>query len=228
MANAISVLLVEDDRLLRDSIAAMLNEQPDVRLLAAVAEPDVGLLRSPPSKPDVVLLGLGQPGHDGVRFADLIKHEVPAAKVIVMDFLPLQPELVDFVRAGVSGFVLKDAPLDDLLQTIRTVVNGADVLPPSLTRSLFSQIAQEAIQLPKRMPKTAMRLTRREQEVMDLIREGLSNKEIAERLDIALYTVKSHVHNILEKVALRTRLELAVYTRPGTIPSEPTSVGDQS
>jgi DNA-binding NarL/FixJ family response regulator len=227
MANPISVLLVEDNRPLRDSIAAMLDEQPDIRLLAAVAEPDVALLRSPPSKPDVVLLGLGRQGNDRVRFADLIKHEVPEAKVIVMDFLPRQ-ELVDFVRAGVSGFVLKDAPLDDLLQTIRTVVNGADVLPPSLTRSLFSQIAQEAIQLPKRMPKTAMRLTRREQEVMDLIREGLSNKEIAQRLDIALYTVKSHVHNILEKVALRTRLELAVYTRPGTIPSEPTSVGEQS
>jgi DNA-binding NarL/FixJ family response regulator len=225
MTKPISVLLVEDSRVQRTGVAAMLARHPDLRLIAAVSKPDVALLRSPQSKPDVVLLDLGLPSHDSLRFAERVKHEVPDAKVIGMAVLPLQHDLVEFVKAGVSGFLLKDATLDDLLDTVRTVVNGADVLPPALTRSLFSQIANEAIQRPKRMPNTSARLTPRELEVIDLIAAGSSNKQIAQRLSIALYTVKSHVHNILEKLALRSRLELAAYARrepaPATAPSRP-------
>jgi two-component system NarL family response regulator len=129
-----------------------------------------------------------------------------------MDLIPVQAEVVEFVKAGVAGFILKDATIDDFLHTIRSVAEGKKVLPPSLTGSLFSHIVEYAVQSGKadRLMKAA-RLTRREHEVVDLIARGMSNKEIARELNIALHTVKSHVHNTLEKLALRTRLELASF-----------------
>lgn len=129
-----------------------------------------------------------------------------------MDLVPAHAEVVEFVRAGVAGFILKDATLHDFLHTIRSVVKGAKILPPPMTGSLFSQIVEHAIQGGK-MGKlmSAVRMTSREQDVIGHIAAGKSNKEIAGELNIAVYTVKSHVHNILEKLALHTRLELATF-----------------
>jgi two-component system NarL family response regulator len=129
-----------------------------------------------------------------------------------MDLMPAQSEVVEFVKAGVAGFILKDATIDDFLRTIRSVAEGHKVLPPSLTQSLFSHIVEYAVQSGKadRLMK-AVRLTRREHEVVNLIARGMSNKEIARELNVALHTVKSHVHNTLEKLALHTRLELASF-----------------
>ena len=142
--------------------------------------------------------------------------------MIVMDLLPVQADIVAFVREGASGFILKDATFDDFLETIRSVAAGAKVLPPSLTGSLFSQIVEQVVDQGKTDLIGAVRMTKREREVVDLIAEGLSNKEIAQRLNIATYTVKSHVHNILEKLALHTRLQVASYAHilKGTSQSE--------
>jgi len=112
----------------------------------------------------------------------------------------------------VSGFVLKDASFDEFIATIRSVATGKKVLPPRMTESLFSQIAKEVDgQEPARVLE-AVRMTPREREVIDLIGEGLSNKEIAQRLNIATHTVKSHVRNVMEKLALHTRLQIAAYS----------------
>jgi len=129
-----------------------------------------------------------------------------------MDLVPAHAEVVEFVRAGVAGFILKDATLRDFLHTIRSVAKGVKILPPPMTGSLFSQIVEHAIQGGK-MDKllSAVRMTGREQDVIGHIAAGRSNKEIASELNIAVYTVKSHVHNILEKLALHTRLELATF-----------------
>ncbi|MEP6765363.1 MAG: response regulator transcription factor, partial [Gemmatimonadaceae bacterium] len=134
---------------------------------------------------------------------------------IVMGLFPLQEDIADFVRAGASGFVMKDAPLDDFLETIRRVADGKDVLPTQLTQSLFTQIVEQAIAGGKSPVLEAVKLTQRERQVVDLIGDGLSNKEIAAQLHLAVHTVKSHVHNVLEKLALHTRLEVAAFTRGG-------------
>jgi DNA-binding NarL/FixJ family response regulator len=130
-----------------------------------------------------------------------------------MGLLPIQEDVAAFVRAGASGFIMKDASFDEFLRTIRAVAAGADVLPPQLTGSLFGQIAQHAVR--GRTPRAleGVRLTERERQVIDLLGEGLSNKAIAARLHIAIHTVKSHVHNVLEKLALHTRLEVVAFTR---------------
>jgi DNA-binding NarL/FixJ family response regulator len=207
----IRVLLIEDNRLLREGITAMLNEQPDIRVEAATGNGDA-LERAKKIKPQVVLLDLGLRNQNSLRIAELIKKRYPKSEIVVMDLIPVQAEVVEFVKAGVAGFILKDATIDDFLHTIRSVAKGKKVLPPSLTGSLFSQIVEYAVNSGKadRLMK-AVRLTKREHEVVDLISRGMSNKQIGRELNIALHTVKSHVHNTLEKLALHTRLELASF-----------------
>jgi two-component system NarL family response regulator len=207
----IRVLLIEDNRLLREGITAMLNEQPDIRAVSTTGNGDA-LEKAKKLKPQVVLLDLGLKSQNSVRIAGLIKKEFPNTQVVVMDLIPSQAEVAEFVQAGVAGFILKDATIDDFLQTIRSVAQGKKVLPPPLADSLFSHIVKYAVQSGKadRLMK-AVRLTRREHEVVDLIARGMSNKEIANELNIAVHTVKSHVHNTLEKLALHTRLELASF-----------------
>ena len=141
----------------------------------------------------------------------LLKEELPTAKIIAMDILPDHVDIVEFVTAGGSGFILKNAPLEDWIETIKTVATGAKVLPPVLTQSLFTQILELALNSGKDIPADSIQFTPREREVVDLIAVGLSNKEIAESLHISSYTVKSHVHNILEKLALSTRLQIAAF-----------------
>ncbi len=206
----IRVLLIEDNRLLREGLTAMLKEQPDITVVPSSGNSDA-VLKGKKLKPDVVLLDLGLRSQSSLRVLKLVKRATPDAKVIVMDLAPVQTELMEYVRAGVSGFVLKDATFDDFLRTIRSVAKGAKVLPPILTGSLFSQIVEHAARNEKGNPFKSVKMTKREREVVELIAEGLSNKEIATRLNLATDTVKSHVHNILEKLALHTRLEIATY-----------------
>jgi DNA-binding NarL/FixJ family response regulator len=127
-----------------------------------------------------------------------------------MDLIPLQADIFEFVRAGVSGFILKDANIAEFYKTIREVYQGARILPPHLTGSLFSQIVEHAIHAFKPSAIVeSVRMTKRERQVIELISDGFTNKEIAQKFHISTYTVKSHVHNILEKLALHTRLQVA-------------------
>jgi DNA-binding NarL/FixJ family response regulator len=207
----IRVLLIEDNRLLREGISEMLNDEEDIKTVSASSSDDA-FEKAKKLEPHVVLLDLGLRSQNSLKVVELIKKQYPRAEVVVTDLIPAHADVVEFVRAGVSGFILKDATLDDFLHTIRSVVKGAKILPPPMTGSLFSQIVEHAIQSGKvgRLIES-VRMTMREHEVIDLIAEGRSNKEIARELNIAVHTVKSHLHNILDKLALHTRLELASF-----------------
>lgn len=208
----ISLVLIDDNRLLREGIAALIHTQPGFKVLAASADVDEALARAREAKPDVVLLDFGLADHDSLSLTSTVHREVPEARVIVMGLLPLQEDVADYVRAGASGFIMKDASFEDFFSTIRAVAAGAEVLPQALTNSLFTQIVQNVVGSGKARVLDAVSLTNRERQVIDLLGEGLSNKEIATRLHIAVHTVKSHVHNVLEKLALRSRLEVAAFT----------------
>jgi DNA-binding NarL/FixJ family response regulator len=207
--NVISVAVIEDNRLVREGIAALLNERSDVRVVAARAGTDPSALRE--AKPHVILLDHGLRSSDSVRVAEQIKKELPESKVILMDVLPMDADVMLFVRAGVSGFIMKEATLDELVGTIQSVAAGAHVLPPPLTGTLFSQIARTALANRRAPALKAVRMTHRERQVVHLIAEGLGNKEIAARLHIATHTVKSHVRNVMDKLAMHTRLQIAAY-----------------
>jgi DNA-binding NarL/FixJ family response regulator len=148
-----------------------------------------------------------------------VRLDLPDSKIIIMDLLPAYEDIVEFVNAGVSGFIMKDATLEDLVSTIRAVAGGANVLPSTMVNSLFSQIAREAVGRVR--PDSSemlesVKMTPRERQVINLIAEGLSNKAIAARLHVAIHTVKSHVRNVMEKLTLHSRLQIAAYVHSET------------
>jgi DNA-binding NarL/FixJ family response regulator len=208
----IRILLIEDNRILRDGIRAMINKQADLRVVAASGGNHDTLLQVRTTKPHVVLIDLGLRNENGLEVVTVMSKELPQVKVIGMGLIPSQQDIVEFVEAGAAGFILKDATVADVLETIRAVSHGTKILPPLLTGSLFSHVVNHAIKKGKRSLTSAVRMTKREREVIVLIAEGLSNKEIASRLNLSTYTVKSHIHNILEKMALHSRLEIAAHT----------------
>ncbi len=210
----IRILLIEDNRFLREGIAAMLNGQSDLEVVARAEDGNaVSELKRMKKSPDIILLDLGLEKENSLNLMTVLLEEVPAARIIAMDIFPEQLDIVEFVKAGGSGFILKNAPSSDYIKTIRAVMEGSKVLPPALTNSLFTQIVESALKTGNGIPNSSIQLTVREREVVALISEGLSNKDIAERLHIATHTVKSHIHNILEKLALGTRLQIAAFAR---------------
>lgn len=209
-AGVISIALIEDNRLVREGIAALLdNPSSDLKVVVAAGSGDTSKLRE--ANPQVVLLDLGLRSIDSLRVAQKVREELPEAKLIVMDLLPVHEDLVEFVHLGVSGFIMKDATLEDLVRTIRSVADGEHVLPSPLTGTLFSQIAKDAVIKGRTSVLESVRMTPREREVINCIAEGMSNKAIAVDLRISPHTVKSHVRNIMEKLELHTRLQIAAY-----------------
>jgi DNA-binding NarL/FixJ family response regulator len=211
----IRLLLIEDNRLLRDGILSILKPHKDIVIITSTGESKNPLLKIHQLKPNVVLLDLGLRSQNSLRVVEIVKREFPKAKVIVMDLAPVQADILQYVEAGASGFILKDASLHDFLSTIRTVSKGATVLPPLLIDSLFSQIVDYAMGNGRARLLEAVRMTKRERQVIALLGNGLNNKEIAQKIHISVYTVKSHIHNIMEKLALHTRLEIANYSYTG-------------
>lgn len=206
----IQILLIEDNRLLREGIEAMLKKQLDMHVVATIGNGENILALLEKLRTDIVLLDLGLRSQNSLKIVKLIIGHLSQSKIIVMDLVPLQEDVYEFVQAGVSGFILKDANIEEFYKTIRSVYDGEQILPPHLTGSLFSQIIEHAVTVAK--PSTiveSVHMTKRERQVIELIADGSANKEIAQKLHLSPYTVKSHVHNILEKLALNTRLQIA-------------------
>ncbi len=207
----IRILVLEDNRVLRDGITLMLNGQADMQVVAAIGSGNNIILKASQAKPHVILMDVGLTSFKESSVIESVRKKIPEAKVIGMGFAPSQSDIVEFVEAGASGFILKNATVKEFLGTIRSVAQGIKVLPPLLTGSLFSHVIELALKKRKGKLTNAVRMTRREREIIVLIADGLSNKEIALQLNIATHTVKSHVHNIMEKLALHTRLQIAKF-----------------
>lgn len=214
-AGEILVALVDDNRISRDAHAKLLNAEPGVTVVSAEATLSVTMLSE--VQPDVVLVEAGDTELLSLRAALTTRRVLPDASVVITDLVPQNEDIGHYVKAGVSGFVLQDATVDDLVDTVRAVAEGSHVLPDELTSPLFVQIAAEGIELDVEAGGVPVRarveviLTLREQEIVGLVREGLANKAIAARLFISTHTVKSHIRSAMEKTGLRTRVLLAVH-----------------
>jgi len=215
----IRIAIIEDNRLVRDGLTDMLDGQGDLVVTYAAASGELDLLKA--ANPRVILLDVGLADSDRLALAERVAAELPDSRVVVMDLLPAHEELVEFVNVGVAGFVVKDATFDDLLRTIRSVADGMKVLPPEMTSTLFSRIADEAVLRGRHAVNATSDLTEREQEVVELIGRGFSNKAIAAELQVSPHTVKSHVRNVMDKLALHTRLQIAAFMHGGEgVPEE--------
>src|SRR2546421_11048403 len=204
-ASRIRVLVVEDNRLMRDGLARLLAGYPDVEIVASADTADAGtqLLRS--AKPQVVLLDAALADGDSYTFLANLKATAPDAKAVVMDFVPAQQDVTQFIEGGANGFIMKDATAEDIVKAIRSVAGGTVLPPPPAMPRIASPDGTASLAGGGAAQSSGtVRLTKREQEIKDLIAGGLGNKEIAQRLNIATNTVKSHVHNMLGKLAALT------------------------
>jgi DNA-binding NarL/FixJ family response regulator len=209
----IRVLLIEDNRILRDGITAMINKQRDITIAAVSDGRENTLAKARSAKPHVVLMDLSLDSQNSLDIVQSVKKDFPSIKVIGMGLAPSQLDILEFVQAGAKGFILKNATVEDVLKTIRAVANGETVLPYSMTGSLFTQVTEHALMKGSKYIRNDIRMTQREKEIIALIVEGMSNKQIAGKLSVATFTVKSHVHNILEKLAFHSRLQIAMHAQ---------------
>lgn len=201
MSQPITVLVIEDNRLLRDGIVGLLEAHPEIRVVGAADGANGGLPLVDETRPRVVLVDAGLGEHDSLELVERIRETDADPRVVVMDFLATQEDVVEFVGAGASGFVLKQSTLAELLDTIKAVAGGETVIPTDLGGALLSRIAASA----GRAVHGNAALSEMERQVVTLIADGLGNQEIAERLKIRVSAVRSHAGNVLEKLALYAR-----------------------
>jgi DNA-binding NarL/FixJ family response regulator len=211
----IKILIIEDNRVLREGLIAMIDAEADMHVVASIASGNNVVLKASLAKPHVILMDVSLKDFKECSAVQSIRKQLPDAKVVGMGFVPTQSDIVEFVEAGASGFILKDATVKEFLATVRTVAKGEKVLPPVLTDSLFAHVLELALKKRKGTVVKAVQMTKREREIIVLIADGMSNKDIAGTLNIATFTVKSHVHNILEKMALHSRLQIAMHSHDG-------------
>jgi DNA-binding NarL/FixJ family response regulator len=204
----VTIAILDDNLMVREALSRLLGTLPDLKVTFAGAAESPELTRK---QPDVILLDTGLSDRDSMNVVTTLRVSCPASRIVMMDLLPSSDEVREYVNAGVAGFALKDASFEEFVATIRTVAAGQNVLPARMTESLFSQIAREAADTEKKRVIEDIRMTPRELDVIAIIGEGLSNKEIAQRLNIATHTVKSHVRNVMEKLALHSRLQIAAH-----------------
>ena len=208
----IRLLLIEDNKLLRLGVMSILKPHKDINIVAASGEGKNTILKIHKLKPNVILLDLGLRSQNSLHMVGTVRKEFPNAKIIVMDLAPVQGDILQYVKAGASGFILKDASLDDFLITIRNVAEGAKVIPPLLADSLFTQIIENAVKEKKDNLKSTIKMTKREKEIIKYIGSGMSNKEIGTKIHISSNKVKSHIHNIMKKLSLYLRIEGVDYS----------------
>src|SRR5579859_3615868 len=200
MGESISIFVVDDLRLLREGLASLLSEQEGLTILGTAASGSQALIKIKELRPKVVLIAIGMPGKEGITVTQALRQEMPAVKVIILGMPDMANEIMVCIEAGAAGYVLKEASLDYLVETIRAVDRGESFCSPRMVASLFSRIAELAGGGTPKIAQSSMKLTVRELEIIARIAAGSSNKKIAEQLSIELQTVKNHVHNILDKL----------------------------
>jgi DNA-binding NarL/FixJ family response regulator len=207
----IRVLICEDQELIRAGYATVLGAQPDLEVVGQAANGREALAQVERLRPDVVVMDIQMPLLDGIEVTRRVAGPDAAApaKVLVVTTFNVGQYVYDALRAGASGFLLKDAPLDELVDGVRTVARGESLLSPAVTRTLIGRYA-ERIQPAAPAGGPVDRLARRELEVLKLIAGGLSNAEIAAELVLSVETVKTYVSRILTKLDLRDRVQAVV------------------
>jgi DNA-binding NarL/FixJ family response regulator len=205
----IRVLLVDDQPLLRTGFRLILQTEPDIEVVGEAADGEVALAQVRALRPDVVLMDIRMPGMDGVEATRRLQQLSDPPRVLVLTTYDLDEYVVDSLRAGASGFLLKDVPADDLVEAVRVVHRGEAVVAPRVTRRLLDRFARH-LPAPTTGPTTLPTLTEREHQVLLLVARGLSNAEIAAELVLSETTVKTHVSNVLMKLGLRDRVQAVV------------------
>jgi DNA-binding NarL/FixJ family response regulator len=206
----IGIVVADDHEVVRAGFAAMLGTQPDFNVLGTAGDGAEAVLTCRELRPDVVLMDIRMPGTDGIEATRQLTVADQASRVLILTTFDLDEYVFDALRAGASGFLLKEATAGQLYDAVRVVAAGDALLAPGVTRRLISEFARIRPPVAVSQPPSLATLTPRETEVLRLVAEGLSNSEIAARLTVTEDTVKTHVSRLLAKLSLRDRVQAVV------------------
>jgi len=205
----IRVLVADDQALMRTAFNMILRAEEDIELVGEVTDGQAAIDETRRLHPDVVLMDVRMPVLDGVEATRIICAEDPSVRILILTTFDVDEYVVEALRAGASGFLLKDVRADELVQAIRIVARGDALLAPSVTRRLLEHLGPSFGSLLPR-PTALETLTEAEFRVLQLVGRGLSNEEIASELFVAETTVRTHIRHILEKLGLRNRVQAVV------------------
>ncbi len=208
-AEPIRTMIVDDHALFRRGLEMVLDSEPDIELVGQASDGTEAVEKAAESLPDVVLMDIRMPRSNGIEACRAMKEAAPSAKIVILTISDEEEDLFEAIRAGASGYLLKDIPLDEVADTVRAVHGGQSLINPSMAGKLLTEFAalakrddeERAQELP------APRLTEREMQVLKLVARGMNNRDIAKELFISENTVKNHVRNILEKLQIHSRME---------------------
>ena len=205
----IRTMIVDDHALFRRGLEMVLDEEADIELVGQASDGSEAVEKAGESLPDIVLMDIRMPRSSGIEACRAMKEVAPSAKIVMLTISDEEEDLFEAIRAGASGYLLKDLPLDEVAETVRAVHGGQSLINPSMAGKLLTEFAtlarrdeeERAQQVP------APRLTEREMQVLKLVARGMNNRDIAKELFISENTVKNHVRNILEKLQIHSRME---------------------
>jgi two-component system response regulator NreC len=215
MAETIRILIADDHTIFRSGLRLLLASEPGFEVVGEAEDGDQVIALAHELLPDVVLMDIGMPGTNGLEATKRIKELIPAVNVLVLTMHRSEEYFFQMLEAGASGYVLKGAETSDLIQSVRTVARGEVFLYPSLAARLVEEYLRERSET----SSPSSKLTPRESQILQLIADGYTNKEIAEMLVISPSTVHSHLTNLMQKLEFTKRHELVQYARQhGLIP----------
>src|SRR2546426_8684325 len=208
---AIRVLIADDHALFRRGLNMVLESEEGIDVVAEAEDGQDAIAKSEEFAPDVVLMDVRMPRVSGIEATRTIRDVIPTAKILMLTVSDEEEDLYEAIKAGANGYLLKEISIEEVADAIRAVVQGQSLISPSMASKLlneFNTLVKRADEKPRLQ---APRLTTRELEVLKLVAQGMSNRDVAEALFIAENTVKNHVRNILEKLQLHSRMEAVVY-----------------
>jgi two-component system NarL family response regulator len=208
---SITVVIADDHALFRRGLTMVLESEPDIDVVGEANDGHEVVELAEQFMPDLVLMDVRMPGRGGIDAAQAIKDAVPHTKILMLTISDEEEDLYDAIKAGASGYLLKEISIEEVADSIRQVHAGQSLISPSMASKLLTEFAAMARKDEEKQQMPTPRLTDREMEVLTLVAQGLNNRDIAKELFISENTVKNHVRNILEKLHLHSRMEAVVY-----------------
>ena len=205
------VLVVDDHALFRRGLQMVLETEPDLQIVGEAGDGAEAVALTQELLPDIVLMDVRMPRRSGIEACRVIKETVPSTRIVMLTISDEEADLYEAIKAGASGYLLKEIAVDEVAASIRLVMGGQSLISPSMASKLLTEFATMIKRTDDSHQVPAPRLTDREMEVLRLVATGLNNRDIAKRLYISENTVKNHVRNILEKLQLHSRMEAVVY-----------------
>ena len=210
-----TILIADDQALVRVGLRKILENEPETTVVGEAGDGEDAVAEAWRLRPDVVLMDIRMPVLDGIEATRRIVRAQPGTRVLVLTTFGLDTYVYDALRAGASGFMLKDAPPEEITAAVRIVAGGDALLAPAVTRAVIEEFTRRPATAAPAPPRALAELTPREREVLDLLARGLSNPEISKQLVISEATVKTHVARILQKLDLRDRVQAVIYAYEG-------------